>query len=360
MSPLTRPLSLPFAAQTAQRLLTGGVYAALGYPATEARVVDRRNVGGIVRAHVRDLRLSFPTPRRRVEFDGYTPYWIDFRGRRLFLARHDPARDGERPFFYMAQREFADAVLDVGFSYLRRTYDPERAAQARPLFVFSVGRCGSTLLSRLLEAGGYRAYSEPDVFSQWSGIRAASKRTLELTLGFSLDCLERRAGGLPVAVKLRSSSSFAYGEIAATFPKARSLFLFRSPRAWARSWVVALESDAAQLVRRLAGSVDALERAQASGHDHRVLWYEDLCRDPGRALADIAGAGTGAADAAAFAGVMAEDSQRGTALAADELRARRAEDAARTEAQVEAFLNAWRAAQDRDRLTALRLDRLIV
>ena len=103
-------------------------------------------------------------------------FCCDFPGERVwYTVVPDVAAVFEAAFVYQAQRVNATQILSMPIEALeeRESFDdPE------PVFVFSVGRCGSTLLSSLLKATGRWSVSEPDIFTQLAVMRPAERQTL--------------------------------------------------------------------------------------------------------------------------------------------------------------------------------------
>ncbi|TMH61197.1 MAG: hypothetical protein E6H55_10300, partial [Betaproteobacteria bacterium] len=97
-----------------------------------------------------------------------SPYCFDLANRSLVCV--STADISGATFFYQAQRQYARTVIKVPFESL-----PD--GPASPALIFSIGRCGSTLLVRTLEAAGMRAVSEPDFYRQ-----AACHRPLDISL----------------------------------------------------------------------------------------------------------------------------------------------------------------------------------
>jgi hypothetical protein len=96
---------------------------------------------------------------------------------------------------------------------------PEQAAAPRG-FIFHMSRCGSTLVSRMLTAAGYRVISEAPPIDQ--AIRADREdwlRAIVAALG----------GGVPYFVKLDSWHIHSLTLIRAAFPLAPWIFLHRDP-----------------------------------------------------------------------------------------------------------------------------------
>ncbi|CAH1263721.1 Hypp2752 [Branchiostoma lanceolatum] len=104
--------------------------------------------------------------RRGNEFSVYS---IDWEQEVAVLVRPVDGVDlKEHPFFLDAQRENAAEVLCVP---LERLHDmasavTDKVAHVREVFIFHTARCGTTLVTRLVEATSVaQAMSEPEVFS---------------------------------------------------------------------------------------------------------------------------------------------------------------------------------------------------
>ncbi len=350
-------------------LVATRLFPGLGYSATVMPVRARTSVDTIRRSHLRDFTLGLPRPVRRLNLGEFTPYFADYRRGLLVFSRMPRERDQARAFFYMAQREFADRVALVPVTAFGRTGEAAHGREIAPVLVFSIGRCGSTLLSALLDTGGVASYSELDVFNQTAEIGGEVGRSMghsegrirdfrETVLGVTLEALSRRGRGRRVCIKMRSGALRIFREITDCLPRAESVFLFRGVEGWARSWITAFGLDDAKMIATLEAGIAALEAAQAEGRAHRVVWYEDILRDPVGACEAILGEPV--ADPARIAEVMAEDSQRLSSLAATRMQARHADiDAgARIAAETERFLDVWAQVQPEARLRALGLSAL--
>ncbi len=93
----------------------------------------------------------------------YVPLYADWRAERLVHGRWEgDAALSDVPFLYQHQRRHVQWLAELPFERLDAWHDD---AGLTPTFVFSIGRCGSTLLSRLLAAAGEPAISEPDVLT---------------------------------------------------------------------------------------------------------------------------------------------------------------------------------------------------
>ncbi len=229
-----------------------------------------------VRARTTDLvAISAPDdfilgPARAVEssrlFDpDVSPYCFDLATRTLLCV--STADISAASFFYQAQRQYARSVIRVPFAAL-----PE--GPASPALIFSIGRCGSTLLVRALQAAGVRVVSEPDFYTQ-----AACQAPLDSGLRRAIAGATRLLR-YPV-IKLRLECNNAPLLIAGAFSSPRIAFILRDPVDWAASlrrlsrnsldpgWAVATLTQGVQ-------ALDALSRSYAV----RISYYEEF-RDLG-------------------------------------------------------------------------------
>ena len=259
-----------------------------------------------------------------------TPYAADFARRELhFACVPAGAPLLEAPFFYNAQRAAAQSVARVPFGRLTELYPGAAGDAAAPMIVMSIGRCGSTLLNRLLGADGSVAVSEPDVFSQVAGLNgtlgaqknrkpAALRGEAAVVLRASLQALATWAG-VPadrLAVKLRSHSNGAVGPILAAFPRARYVFVFREIDPWVRSFVTAFGHSPGQIAHALRQGILACAALVQAGVTPRILWYEAMSADPSGTVEALRGGDRPLSEdeKAAIAAIGQADSQAGTRL----------------------------------------------
>ncbi|HYS57646.1 MAG TPA: hypothetical protein VEM34_05845 [Burkholderiales bacterium] len=228
-----------------------------------------------------------------------SPYCFDLANRTL-LCVSTPDISGAT-FFYQAQRQYARSVIRVPFESLP-------GGPASPVLIFSIGRCGSTLLVKALEAAGVRVASEPDFYTQ-----AASHQPLDSSLRSAI------AGATRLlrysVVKLRLECNRAPLLIASALDSPRIMFILRDPVDWAASLrrlsrnSLDLNWAVAQLRRGLL-ALDELTRNYAV----RICYYEDfreLGTDPvADALSWIGWSGTVSRET--LMAVAARDAQDGT------------------------------------------------
>ncbi len=268
---------------------------------------------------------------------------------------------GAAPFYYQAQYEAATGLIAVGFDTLHALAD-EVPDIGGLLLLYSVGRCGSTVVSRLLrETPGVSALSEPDVYTQLLILRETGQLTGDdvdalVRTCTRIICAPRESASAPVvAIKFRSFAIDLAAIIARHFPASRAVFLYRDAYDWAVSTMRAFGTppdapDAVQaaaqdrlglLLPLLAQYRSAQDRLltpiesmachwvalmrgararQNTGADMFGLRYDDLVASPREALAALYAYADLHLPADAVLGrVLAADSQAGTALARDAL-----------------------------------------
>ncbi len=236
-----------------------------------------------------------------------SPYCFDLADRTL-LCVSTPDIAGST-FFYQAQRRLARTVVKVPVDAL-----PE--AHASPTLIFSIGRCGSTLLFRAFEAAGVRIVSEPDFFTQaaMAGRHQPDDPYLRSAIG-------RAAQLLPYsAFKLRLECNAAPLLIAGAFETPKVLFILRDPADWASSHRHQSRDTigAVHWATILKGSLFALGQL-AQRYAVRVGYYEDFRRLPVAPIVDLlASTGwTGAVTQQTLDEVARNDSHEGAADSRD-------------------------------------------
>jgi len=190
-----------------------------------------------------------------------SPYCFDLANRSL-LCVSTPDISGA-VFFYQAQRDHARSVIKVPFESL-----PD--GPASPALMFSIGRCGSTLLVKALEAAGVRAVSEPDVYTQ-----AACEQPRDTSLKRPIAGATRL---LPYSViKLRMECINAPLLIAGAFSAPRIMFILREPAAWSASLrrLSRNSLDLGWAVAQLRRGLLALDEL-ARNYVVRICYYEDF------------------------------------------------------------------------------------
>jgi hypothetical protein len=272
--------------------------------------------------------------------DNAVIYCVDTRSERaLFTLCDDLPAMLRAPFLYEAQFAAARQIVTVPFERLEECAG---ASGATPVFVFSIGRCGSTLLTALLGASGVNSVSEPDVLTQLAELPAAARAWLSPAalphlIRACAGSLRTHCGG-DVVIKLRSQCIQIAADIVHACPGAKFVFMLRERHAWAQSRHRAFGETPGFIAHLLARGVQCIDELAQTGCDLRIVWYEDLRAAPAATLRGLGLPGTSPLrhDAARLAAVSAQDSQRGSHLAQHAL-----SRPAMTTAELAAFEHSW-------------------
>jgi hypothetical protein len=211
--------------------------------ATVHRILRRRRSPDVAVVDVADFRLSPGAPveeRRLLDDPDLSLYCFDLKARTALFVATPPEVDlTARPFLYQAQFALATEAVTVPLDLLARL--AERATKPRRLaFLYGVGRCGSTLLQRMLRhLPGVTSVSEPDALTQLTELAFADgsgddeiSRLAALAMPFfvrrPMDCL---------VVKPRSFTFELAPQLRAAFPAARALFMYRDAEAVVASFL---------------------------------------------------------------------------------------------------------------------------
>lgn len=173
----------------------------------------------------------------------FSLYCIDFENRRVLfvetLAEFDLT---QAPFVYMIQREQALRLIAIPFETLHKLAEQAAIDPSRLILIYSVGRCGSTLLSAACAAvEGVQSLSEPDVFTQMLGAWGADNLDGEDKLRLLRSCTilqctpGRIRGDTAWVLKFRSMVTEMWPLFYAAFPEAKVVFVYRHAEPWARS-----------------------------------------------------------------------------------------------------------------------------
>lgn len=164
-------------------------------------------------------------------------YCLDDANQQAFFVETPPGVDlTAAPFLYLAQYQHALRLIAVPYETLHELADGLPDAD-RLVLVYSVGRCGSTLISHALTAvGDVRSLSEPDVYAQLMVLRHKNRRRDDEYARLVRSCTRILGRGADtLAVKFRSGAIHLGDLIHQVYPDARSLFLYRHAERWLES-----------------------------------------------------------------------------------------------------------------------------
>jgi hypothetical protein len=253
--------------------------------------------------------------------DGFVPYCLDMRARRtLYVRAGNRAALLRAPLQYVHLRERATTIASVPWERGRVGAGP----QPPGCFVFSVGRCGSTLLVEAMRRGGALALSEPDFYTQAVAARIHAGRVfpgyarLEDVLGgLTADLLVAcgAEGPTPTLIKLRTECCKAPALIVGTAKSApATLFMIRSFKPWLVSTLRVSKHPPRTIVERYIEGLRCFAWLRRNT-ECTLVGYEDLTADPVAALQNVASALGAPLDSARVRAALKSDAQSGTALA---------------------------------------------
>ena len=246
------------------------------------------------------------------------PCLIDIpRGRTLYVPDLDKQQLRQAAFANVHARMEAVSLLSVPWEAgpINRPF-----LAADPIYVFSSGRCGSTLLHKILMAAEIQGISEPDIAtalisSAYTKYRALRPVLRWATRSYARDLVSALSDGpAPFVVKLRSQFCRAAKPLLRDSRERRTIFMTRDFEDWSRSVVQQFPVRPGFLLQEYRNALQCYAWLRQATDCH-FLRYEDLVANPRRAMArlsqflghEIAGH---AVDQA-----MAVHSQEGTRLA---------------------------------------------
>lgn len=242
-----------------------------------------------------DVQPSLPgvsIPRGDLQRLGAIPYVIDMaRARSIYALGVDAAAARDSAFTYLYTRQHADGAVSVPWEW--GPISPDRGREG--IFLFSPGRCGSTLVNAALNAAGATSVSEPDIYHvllsrlyrRVPPIRpivrkALANATRDLLSVFGSD-------GQPLIIKLRAQLC-AVAPAMLTMPSCRrkTIFLIRHFEPWAKSTMQAFDLPPQRVVDRYSDALKCCDFLRRHS-ECLVLRYEDLVRDPEAEYARLGG-----------------------------------------------------------------------
>ncbi len=283
-----------------------------------------------------ELAPGEPITPAQIDLTHYAPYCFDYQ-RGEFLLVDTPRAALDEPFLYQAQFRLASTLLRVPLAQMRTlTARDAAASEPQPLLVFSIGRCGSTLFSRLAAVAGLVSYSEPDIFSGVARQRE-DPRTADI-LQCAMRALIAHAGvpGERVCIKLRSGTNGAIARFIEAFAQARYVFLSRNLRDWSHSFIAKFGWSREQLHNSLLAAHRALLALEVARIPYMALRYEDFAPEPELAFAALSGAADLPAPMRAqLEQAVSQDAQQGSRFAG------KAGEKPGVAARVTAFVETW-------------------
>jgi hypothetical protein len=156
----------------------------------------------------------------------------------VFVETPDPEALAEAPFYYQAQAERAESVAIMPLAEFHRLADLAPEPGERLTLIHSVGRCGSTLLSKAFGAvPTVTSLSEPDDWTQLVPWRVQGLRNDEWVRRALVSSARWRFRHITgrLVIKTRSEVLILRDLLRECFPWAHHFFLYRDAISWAAS-----------------------------------------------------------------------------------------------------------------------------
>jgi hypothetical protein len=174
----------------------------------------------------------------------FTLYCFDpDNDRALFVESSDPVAVEQKPFYYQGQAEYAVGMVGMPMETFHRIAERIPYPEKGLVWVHSVGSCGSTLISKALDAiPEVYSLSEPDDLTHMCKLRVGKvvdEEWLRSAIVSSTKWRCKPRVGPPakrVAIKTRSEVSVLADLIGELYPLAKHVFLYREGIAWMQSW----------------------------------------------------------------------------------------------------------------------------
>jgi hypothetical protein len=253
------------------------------------------------------------------------PYCQDFANAQLLYASDvDPLTAAQATFHHGHLRQHMRRMVSVPWE-VRLAEGLRGAAQPAPVFVFSPGRCGSTLLSKVVGALGAVSLSEPDFYTQVvrqalryriNGMNPQPASALLRCLTDDLLAPLQQRPGVPAVIKLRADANgYPHALLSSIAGRPRTLFIIRHFHSWATSMWTAFHQPPERCLTFYTAAL-ASYRYLRQHSDCLLLQYEDLTADNHALVSRLAGFLSLTPPAAPLA-TFAVDAQAGTRVARD-------------------------------------------
>lgn len=255
------------------------------------------------------------------------PYAVNWANERMISVITDNDKMAiTRPFLYQYQYQNARTVISIPFEELKQY---EYIGSMRPTFVFSIGRCGSTLLSSLMKALGHCSISEPDIFTVLAKLTAQERQlvgpqALQMLIRRATEAFVRQGDG-EVSIKLRSHCNTIAWPMVKAVPESQIVFILRDRISWVKSRYRVFGEDPRVLAKMYGAGIRTYDELCRLGGHPKLIWYEELVHDPISVLRKI-GVGIGLEEeriSALVNDVLTKDAQEGTAVARSRFNERR-------------------------------------
>jgi len=168
----------------------------------------------------------------------------------IFVECDDPVAVESAPFYYQAQYDHTISLASMPLSMFHQLAADIKMPPKGVLFIHSVGRCGSTLVSKALAAvPQVHSLSEPDDLTQLTILKVKEKASDEWVREALISSVrwrcKARVGNAPeqVAIKTRSEVLVLADVFSDLFPDEKHFFLYRNAVSWMQSYFAGYGMD---------------------------------------------------------------------------------------------------------------------
>lgn len=133
------------------------------------------------------------------------------------------------PFFYHVQRLHCHEIIELPIQFMVPLAKKVPSSSGKSAMVYNTGRCGSTLLVKMLSSiPGVAGISEPDAFFN---VKAESFQARAEILGaaVTLQCKDLTRSNKVAFLKTRSEATFFIREMSVGSPATKLIFMYRDP-----------------------------------------------------------------------------------------------------------------------------------
>jgi hypothetical protein len=284
------------------------------------------------------------------------PYCLDLEQKLLINATGiDPFHAANATFHYSYLRANTNSFLCVP---VEKIPSEIKHSDASPFLLFSPGRCGSTLLTKILAGMGVISISEPDFYSQAAHYVALGHQTMNdirptlNLLRYASELLLQpfsQASRNKVLIKFRSDVNRAPGIIVASFKqKPKTIFLTRGFGSWCESRRRAFSNSLEQNLQIYTRALLTLKFLR----EHTnclVIHYEDFLTNQSDVYAQLTSFFEISANYEVFAAILKEDAQAGTSLSKEMIKKQLSYD------ELQAIAKLWKEKAPQALLQELKL-----
>lgn len=164
-----------------------------------------------------------------------SPYCVDFENKLVAFVETSPNTDlFEAPLYYHSQYEHAKKVYLMPFEAFL-TFKCDTICDKKSVLIYSVGRCGSTLLSKIFKSvSGICSISEPDVYMQIQLLRMRkaideneARGLINSSTAFLWRSIDFDTTRLFV-IKFKSHVIKIHRTLSDAIPNSKSIFIYRN------------------------------------------------------------------------------------------------------------------------------------